>query len=341
MRRKGAVLVTAVGVLAAGLVLYFHRNNAPQPPAKIDDRIPLLTKLVAEQEVESAEAVANYCPKTPARIDDLTASAADLLRQLPGAVQVEVSDSAEKPTCRIVHLRDWHFVPKDLYALDLKNAHVRELSEQEIDRLHQELLLEVEAVQFEQMALLRCLIKHHGLKRIYSEGLTPNDLPNYKERIGVLRDMENTQISRLRKQLADVHELLKGIKPESERYQNAQKIEEEITDLIDQHRYRLLEIGAPGRLLIAGEIDDVLPLDDANLLEQAKPITPEGKVKLDPERLSARHDAQVKAVLEKGGFGLIVLGGAHDMSDNVRRLGQGRCEYIRVTTSRYKQFSQE
>ena len=64
-------------------------------------------------------------------------------------------------------------------------------------------------------------------------------------------------------------------------------------------------------------------------------------MKLDPERLTARHDAQVKAVLDKGGFGLIVLGGAHDLSDNVRRLGQERCEYIRVTTSQYKQFSQE
>ena len=43
-------------------------------------------------------------------------------------------------------------------------------------------------------------------------------------------------------------------------------------------------------------------------------------------RLKARRDAQVKGVLEKGAFGLIVLGGSHDLSDNVRRLGQGRCE---------------
>jgi hypothetical protein len=44
--------------------------------------------------------------------------------------------------------------------------------------------------------------------------------------------------------------------------------------------------------------------------------------------LKARRDAQVKGVLEKGAFCLclIVLGGSHDLSDNVRRLGQGRCE---------------
>jgi len=48
----------------------------------------------------------------------------------------------------------------------------------------------------------------------------------------------------------------------------------------------------------------------------------------------------VKAVMAKGGFGLIVLGGSHDLSDSVRRLGQGRCEYIRVTTRRFKEFSE-
>jgi hypothetical protein len=68
----------------------------------------------------------------------------------------------------------------------MKNAHGRELSAEEIDRLHEELLLEVEAVQLEQMALLRCLIKHHGLKRIFSEGLAANDLPANRERIAVL-----------------------------------------------------------------------------------------------------------------------------------------------------------
>jgi hypothetical protein len=56
--------------------------------------------------------------------------------------------------------------------------------------------------------------------------------------------------------------------------------------------------------------------------------------------LKARQDTQVNGVLEKGAFGLIVLGGAHDLSDNVRRLGQGRCEYIRVTTRRFKEFSE-
>lgn len=190
MRRGTAVLVISilVGSVALAVWLCANRQNRQQQP--IVDRRPELRRLVAEQEAESTQAVIKYQSKTQARIDALDISVVDLLRQVPGVVQVEAGVKAEKPTCRIVHLRDWHFVPKDLYAIDMKNAHGRELSAEEIDRLHQELLLEVEAVQLEQMAMLRCLIKHHGLKRIYSEGLTANDLPNYREKIAVLRDME-------------------------------------------------------------------------------------------------------------------------------------------------------
>jgi hypothetical protein len=197
---------------------------------------------------------------------------------------------ADKPTHRIVHLRDWHFVPKDSYAIDMKDATGKELTTEEIDRLHEELLLEVEAVQLEQMALLRCLIKHHGLKRIFSEGLASKDQPDYRKRIAVLGNMERNLIIELRKQLADVREIMNGMEPKSDRHEKAKKIESEITTgMIDKHKVQLLEIGAPGRLLIAGDIEEVLPLEDADLLEKANPITPSG-VRLDPKKKKARQD---------------------------------------------------
>jgi hypothetical protein len=43
-------------------------------------------------------------------------------------------DSAVAPYQPHRPLRDWHFVPKDLYAIDLKNAKGRELSAEEIDQ---------------------------------------------------------------------------------------------------------------------------------------------------------------------------------------------------------------
>src|SRR4051812_15915625 len=40
------------------------------------------------------------------------------LRRLPGVAGVEVAVSPPGPTRRIVHMRDWHYVPPDLFALD-------------------------------------------------------------------------------------------------------------------------------------------------------------------------------------------------------------------------------
>jgi hypothetical protein len=219
-----------VGFVALAVWLYGQRQSRRQPPSKHADRIPQVTKRVADQAEDSARAVTTYHPKIAARIDDLNTPVVQLLRQLPGGVQVEVGVQVEKPMCRIVHLRDWHFVPEELYALELQQTSGRKWTAGEIDRLHQEHLLEVKAVQLERMALLRCLIRHHGLKRIYCEGLTANDLPNYKEMVAVLREMEQTQVGVLRQQLAEARDL------------KAKKIEAEITEMLDQHRLRLLEL---------------------------------------------------------------------------------------------------
>ena len=162
MRRKGLVLAGLLVLLVGIVFLYVNsQKSAPSNPARTEDRRPKLKQLVAEEEIVSAQAVAGYLPKNTARIDDLDSQVADLLRQLPGVVEVEIAVAADKPTCRIIHLRDWHYVPKDLFAIDMRQAHGRELTDDEIDRLHQELLLEVQAVQLEQTAVLRCLIRQH------------------------------------------------------------------------------------------------------------------------------------------------------------------------------------
>ncbi len=37
-------------------------------------------------------------------------------------------------------------------------------------------------------------------------------------------------------------------------------------------------------------------------------------------------------------MGLIALGGSHNLSNSVRRLGAGKCEYLRITTRQFKEF---
>ena len=55
--------------------------------------------------------------------------------------------------------------------------------------------------------------------------------------------------------------------------------------------------------------------------------------------IEAREDAMVKKMLDGGPFAFVVLGGGHDLSDNIERLGGGSCEYLTVETKMYSQLS--
>ena len=95
------------------------------------------------------------------------------------------------------------------------------------------------------------------------------------------------------------------------------------------------------RKLVSGEIEDVLPLEDEEPLKAANPVAADGQVRFDALKVQARHDAIVKNVLKEGSFGLTILGGDHDLSENVRRLVEGKGEYVRVTTKRFQETAGE
>jgi hypothetical protein len=100
--------------------------------------------------------------KAPWRIDDLAAPAPEILCRLPGVAAVEVLVEASRPSQRIIHLRDWHYVPADLFATDVQQASGKPLASQQIAELHREHLQSVEVVQVEQVVFLRSLIKDQG-----------------------------------------------------------------------------------------------------------------------------------------------------------------------------------
>lgn len=338
-QKRSTALLLLIGFGCLAIYLWLRSEKSTDLlPKEIVVRIPDLKRQVEEEQKRATKAVADYRPKTPGRIDDLATPAAELLRQLPGVVEVEATTPSKPATHRLIHLRDWHFVPKDLYALDMATAYKRPLTQQEIDLLHEELLLEVELVQIEQMAVLRCLIEHHGLRRVVAEGFSDGEVKLYKEKVAAHGAVEKEQIPALRKQLAEIRTLLADMKEGEERYGTAKKIEEEILGLLDQHRIALLELGAAGRLLMTGELQEVLPLEDAEKLEQAKPVTPSGEVKLDPAKVKARNDAQVRMAFKHGPVAVVILGGAHDLKDSASRF-TGGCEYLRVTTRRFKELS--
>src|SRR5262249_10139592 len=94
-------------------------------------------------------------------------------------------------------------------------------------------------------------------------------------------------------------------------------------------RELLLQVGAPGRLLLAGAVKNVLPLDDAEALDAAKPVA-DGKVRIDEAKMDARRRAIGKN-RPAAGVALVVLGGAHDLGPH---LPDGAL-YIAVTVRSY------
>ena len=90
---------------------------------------------------------------------------------------------------------------------------------------------------------------------------------------------------------------------------------------------------------MTGKIKAVVPLEEVASYEAADPVGEDGAVILDRDRIEARQTAQAKRLLADGEFTLIVLGGAHDLSDNLDRLSGGRVEYIRVGTKQWLEFA--
>ena len=330
-------------VVAAFAFRNWSRPLADHANPRVSDARLRELRLRSERDSTAADAaVEAYHSHVPGRLDDVSIPAEDILRGLPGVLEVERLVAPAKPSRRIVHLRDLHFVPRDLFALDVRQATGRPLSETEVDRLYEQHLLETDLVQIEQMVLLRCLARHHRLHSIHIEGLTAEKEPLFRQQVAALKGLEEKQIKDARVQLREVRCLMQAMeaagKTNTDRYDTAASIEKELLDLLDQHRPQLLEVGAAGRLLLAGEIGAVLALDDGPLLDLAKPVTPDGRVKFDSSKVRQREDAQVKAAINAGPFALIVLGGAHDLSDSIRRVAGADCEYVRVTTKAYKEF---
>lgn len=281
----------------------------------------------AEQELHSNK------PAQAADIFDLNADPFPLLRQLPNVVEVERHGQTHQPTRRIIHIADWHFVPKDDYAADLRSLSTEPISDEEIARQHAELLEQVELIQQQQIELLRMLVRQHELKRVHVEGLAEKEEFIFDAKVSALRKV-GQELVELKK---EKEQLLALGDPDDD----TRKIIDGIEEIEAQHRSDLLHLGAGGRLLLNGEIEAVPPLENAAAHAASNPVSDDGAVALDQAKIEAREDAQVRLLLDGGPVAVIILGGAHDLSDNLERLSSGTAEYIRVELKAWKQIGWE
>jgi hypothetical protein len=80
---------------------------------------------------------------------------------------------------------------------------------------------------------------------------------------------------------------------------------------------------------MAGESQRVLPLDDAQLLDAARPKIHDGKVASNPFAAVFREAWMAKTLTEAGPVAVAVLGGAHHLKEPLGTVGG--VEYIRLS----------
>lgn len=212
------------------------------------------------------------------------------LRTYPEVTEVTVQRALAPKKMTLVHLLNWHYVSPDAFRSDLRTFDPK-LTDAEIDAEYAQFLNEVEAVQQEQMAILRRLIKDYGLRYIYLEGLMDENRDQFLASIEQMRVFERNP-------------------PEGET-----GIE---LFLLDEHRHQTLMVGAVGRMLLAGDPIEVLACEDAETYAAATPIV-SGTVRLDLSEQAKREAAMTKRITEDGHELAVLVRGANHNFDDVRQ----------------------
>jgi hypothetical protein len=119
-------------------------------------------------------------PEPPHRgsLDDLRSDAVYLLEQSDGVAVAERLVAVRRPRHRIVHIRDWHTLPFEFFAADLRDQD-ESISDDEIKTHFTESGAVTKTVQASQRQLLRWLGRYHEVRRVYLEGLSDADMPAY------------------------------------------------------------------------------------------------------------------------------------------------------------------
>lgn len=229
------------------------------------------------------------------------------LRKIPTTASVVNTPIKSKPKQIIIHLLNWHFVSRDDFATDLSDSSSGKLSEAEIERQYFEFLEDVEAIQKEQKQILRYLIKNHEVRSVYLEGLTEKNLNAFNSFVKTLREFEV---------------------PEGDG----------AFDLFLKEQYKrdLMQLGVPAQLMITNELNSVIPLENSAAFKTANPIGGNGKIQFDEKAEEKREDEMLKILRKGQGINVIVLGGGHDLTDNLERMELDSVQYIRVATNSYE-----
>ncbi len=99
------------------------------------------------------------------------------LRLYPAVAHVDIPLPVHRPTRRIIQILDWHFVSPEAFRADIPDAD------------YEDHLTLVRTVQANQRRLLESL----GVKAVYVESLTPENLEQFKRQLTVMQPPMETE----------------------------------------------------------------------------------------------------------------------------------------------------
>lgn len=228
---------------------------------------------------------------------------------------------------QVFHILDVHRVSWGMYAasvgavdpsaLAYHNDAVREQYERD--------MRDVKEIQEQHESVIRDLVRCLNIRSVYVEGLHADD-PAVGDFLAAVRSGEQSlQMAakanvRLRKYLD------KEFGKPRDFFGPAR--------IANYTRLFKTKYGASAALFVSGELADIKPVEDSRAARDASIMMPDGRLYTSGDAMELREDAMVRNMLKGQMPALIILGAAHDLDNNIRRVSGDYCDYIRIQSER-------
>ncbi len=246
----------------------------------------------------------------------------------------ESSPATVKPTVTIIHVRNWHWLPKEHFAADQRGLNPK-LTNEEIDIQYSRFLDDIDALQREQVGLLRELFQQHPGCRVFYEGVTD---ANGRTFIDTIQALRHADIGSIQINLEQANRMVETIPAGTNAHTIAVGLRDDFNAKLAAYRNDLSQVGAVGRMLMADELDRVFALDDEKLLDAANPVKADGTIEFNAAADTASEDDMAKRLLASTPVVIAVLGGEHDLTDNLQKFSAHH-EYVVRETPKYRQLA--
>jgi hypothetical protein len=276
-------------------------------------------------------------------IHDLNTNTEEVLKGLPNVLATDIGNKGQMSSHRFIQIKDCHFTSKEeVFSLNKEFLEITPDKRQEYGYLiYEKKLWQIRCAQQEQKNILRCLIRHHGLEEVFVEGLTENSKEVYFNFLELLRENAPNLPEfeeNLRKADSILDRMAEQKLTDTPDYKETLSLRDEVHQAIEAIDRAECLVGAAGQLYVSGELKRIAVLEGEAFDKSSKGINDyERKFGANIDRwpyTKEREETMVRNLTKEKGVKVLILGGAHDLSDNAPDI-----EVISITTKWYQELT--